>query len=235
VDAARKAFRAQHRRAPVIVERYISLSSNLPGLTDSCAFRRLFVLVKRGFTIGPQNFENLLAWLDSDRERAAEKYEKIRQRLTRMLVCRGCWEAEDLVDETIDRVARKVDEIRGDYIGDPAAYFGGVARHVYQEWLKKKPGMPPASPKPVKPEVAGPEYDCLEGCLDHLTQNNRALILGYYRDDKQAKIDHRRALAKQEGIEIEALRLRVHRIRKVVRECVIKCIEQKVTTNEWTG
>jgi len=168
-----------------------------------------------------------------DRERAAEKYEKIRQRLTRMLVCRGCWEAEDLVDETIDRVARKVEEIRGDYVGDPAAYFGGVARHVYQEWLRKKPATPPEPPEPVKSEVAGPEYDCLDDCLDHLTQNNRDLILGYYRGDKQAKIVHRKAMAKKEGIEMEALRLRVHRIRKVVRECVNKCVAQKVSANAW--
>jgi DNA-directed RNA polymerase specialized sigma24 family protein len=139
--------------------------------------------VKTTSTISPEDFERLLAWLDPDRDRAAEKYEKIRQRLTKMLVCRGCWEAEDLVDETIDRVARKIGEIRENYVGDPGAYFGGVARYVHQEWLRKKPAaslVPDPVTDSIQAEEPGPEYDCLDDCLEHLTRNNRDLILEYY-------------------------------------------------------
>jgi len=190
--------------------------------------------VKTTLIIGPEEFEHLLEWLDSDRDRAAEKYEKIRQRLARMLVCRGCWEADDLVDLTMDRVARKIDEIRDSYVGDPGAYFGGVARHVYQEWLRKQ--TPPAPiPDPVEPDDDGPEHDCLDDCLKALTSHNRDLILEYYEDDKQAKINHRKAIAAREGLEMEALRLRIHRIRKVVRDCILKCVEQKLTGREWVG
>lgn len=180
----------------------------------------------------PDDFERLLSWLDPDREAAAAKYLHIRSRLIKILIRKGCWEPEDVVDETFDRVAQKVDDLKETYIGDPAAYFGGVARNVYLEWLRKK-STPPPVPDIVPPdEETGPEYDCLDDCLKHLAPKNRVLVLEYYQDDKQAKIDRRKALAEREGLEMEALRLRVHRIRKVLRVCVSECLERKVTPGQ---
>lgn len=53
-------------------------------------------------------FEQLLAWLDEDRELAGKKYEEIRFRLINLFIARGCRISEELADKTIDRVARKV-------------------------------------------------------------------------------------------------------------------------------
>ncbi len=72
------------------------------------------------------DFERLLSWLDSDRERAGQLYEKIRWRLIAILASRGCAEAEALADETIDRVSRRVADIEANYVGDKAIYFLGV-------------------------------------------------------------------------------------------------------------
>ena len=48
-----------------------------------------------------EQFEQLLNWLDRDRDKAGAKYEAIRKRLIKLFVCRGCDAAEDLADQTI--------------------------------------------------------------------------------------------------------------------------------------
>ncbi len=60
------------------------------------------------WTLTQAALDSLLAWLDPDRDRAGAKYEAIRTRLIKVFVCRGCPEAEDLADETINRVASKL-------------------------------------------------------------------------------------------------------------------------------
>ena len=95
----------------------------------------------------PKSFEKLLNWLDSDRDKAGEKYERIRLRLIRIFTCRGCFEAEDLSDQTINVVASRIDWLIENFKGDPALYFYGVAKKIYQEQFKKKtsPANSPAS------------------------------------------------------------------------------------------
>ena len=74
--------------------------------------------------IESENFELMLDWLDADREKAARKYEQIRTRLIKIFVCRGAIEAEDLADETIDRVISKIKDLRETYVGNnPDFYF----------------------------------------------------------------------------------------------------------------
>ena len=86
----------------------------------------------REWKLSKDLFDALLVWLDPDRELAACKYEEIRSRLIRIFKSRGSPVAEDLADETFDRVARKLDEIAGSFSGDPALYFYGVGhRHHF--------------------------------------------------------------------------------------------------------
>src|SRR4026207_1319031 len=87
-------------------------------------------------SITPENFRLLLSWLNSNEDLAAAEYERIRRRLIRIFVCRGCFEAETLADETIDRVALKTREITNGYVGNPANYFYGVANKIHLEWLR---------------------------------------------------------------------------------------------------
>jgi hypothetical protein len=94
--------------------------------------------VKTRRELTKDSFDRLLVWLDQDRERAADRYEEIRIRLIKLFETRGCANCEDLTDDTIDRVARRVHEIAGTYEGNPALYFHGVARMVYLEYLRKK-------------------------------------------------------------------------------------------------
>ena len=84
-------------------------------------------MVRKEWDLTQENFDQLLAWLDPNREQAGRRYEDIRRKLVKIFVSRGCIIAEELADETINRVAMKVHEIVDTYTGDPALYFYGVA------------------------------------------------------------------------------------------------------------
>ena len=169
----------------------------------------------------------MLAWLDPNRDQAGKKYEDIRLRLIKIFTCRGCTEADALADETINRVTSKVQTIADDYTGDPALYFYGVAHKVHLEFLRRKPVQLPPPPIVEHSEEIEQEYDCLEHCMQSLTPDSRELVLQYYQEEKQAKIDHRKLLAEQLGIALNALRIRAYRIRAVLQQCVRNCLEQR--------
>jgi DNA-directed RNA polymerase specialized sigma24 family protein len=181
-------------------------------------------------TLTQADFEALLTWLDPDREKAAAKLLEIRAQLTRALRYRRSLYAEELADETINRVAGKVSEIRTGYAGDPALYFLGVARNVYRESLKATLGAPVARTVPDPRSAADDdalEYACLEQCMEALAPETRKLILDYYQATGGQKIDHRKQLARAYGINLTALRNRVHRIRSRLYECVSRCVDSK--------
>jgi RNA polymerase sigma factor (sigma-70 family) len=183
---------------------------------------------KKKWVLSQEDFDRLLAWLDADRERAGEKYEEIRRKLIKILARRGCTTPEDLTDEAMNRVSRRVKEIAETYVGDPALYFYGVAQNVYLEYVKKRPeGKPPPSPDP--PEQAEQKFECLEKCMEHLDSESRELILSYYQRDKREKIDRRKELAGTLGITVNSLRMRVHRIKASLQVCVIDCVERAET------
>lgn len=172
-------------------------------------------------------FDSLLHWLDPERERAGQKYEAIRARLIKIFTCRGCREAEEMADETINRVTLKLPEIAGSYVGDPALYFYGVAQKIHLEYVRKRPAPKAKPPASGDAEDIEPVYECLERCLEQLTPENRRLVLRYYQADKHAKIDSRKELAQQMGVALNALRLRVFRIRSALQVCVLQCMQQK--------
>ena len=178
-------------------------------------------------------FERLLAWLDPERERAGQRYEDIRLRLIKIFTCRGCHESEDLADETINRVARKLAQVAATYEGDRALYFYGVAHRVYLEYLRKRPARAapptlPAPPERTEEERAADEreYECLERCMDGLPAGSRDLVLQYYREEKREKIEQRKRLAARLGIGINALRIRACRIRETLYRCVQTCLAE---------
>jgi DNA-directed RNA polymerase specialized sigma24 family protein len=173
-----------------------------------------------------ETFEKLLRWLDPDRNRAGEKYEKIRNRLIKILGARGCWDAEDLADQSINIVASKIDWLLENYIGDPALYFFGVAKNVFRDWVKKTPppNLPPASP----PDSTEIERLCgrLEQCLDELPSDHHVLVLRYYEGDKKERISNRKRLAQELGISQNALRIKVCHIVSRLRQLMEQCLKQ---------
>src|SRR5262249_32607056 len=66
--------------------------------------------------------------------------------------------------------------------------------------------------------------ECPSRCLDRLPAANRALIIEYYRLEKGEQIANRTRLAEANGRPINALRLRVHRLRAKLERCVHDCL-----------
>ena len=185
--------------------------------------------MNKDWVLTQESFEALLTWLDSNRDIAGEKYEQIRTRLIKIFACRGCNESEDLADETINRVTNRLREIGATFTGEPALYFFGVANKVHLEFLRRKPtpSLPIAT---ESSEEAGEEAElqsqCLDRCIGQLTQVNRELVMEYYQENKRAKIEHRKHLADRLGIAVNALRIRAHRIRRSLQNCVQECLNE---------
>ncbi len=177
------------------------------------------------------DFDLLLDWLDNDRETAARKYEKIRQRLIQIFCGRGCYEAEELADITFDRVTTRLPSIIETYTGKPALYFYGTANNVYHEWIRKQTKQTQIefedAVKQKQSIESNGEIECLEQCLENLPAEQRNLVIGYYNGNKSSKIKVRKKLAESLGINSGTLQIRLHRIRQGLRQCIAECMAKK--------
>lgn len=170
-------------------------------------------------------FDRLLFWLNPDRDKAAEKYEAVRRRLVEVFASRGFADADELADETIDRVSSKVEKISDGWVGDPAYYFLGVARKIILERLKPPRPIPPPPPPPDDDDLEKLEREdrCLEKCLGLLSPEDRKLLLEYVNGNKK----QRQEQADRLGITPNALRIRVHQLKKTIRPCVKACLPEE--------
>lgn len=172
----------------------------------------------------PEMFESFLRWLNPVMEMAGEEYEKLRFRLVTFFSHRNCRFPEDLSDETINRVALKVGETT---IENKLAFCYGVAKNVYLESLRKEKihlnvdDINPAAPPPAEPSFSD---DCLNRCLAGLSPDNRTLILDYFSEDKQAKIDLHKKLSANLETTQTALRMKIVRIKQKLKLCLTECM-----------
>ena len=186
---------------------------------------------RRKWALTQESFDKLLASLGDDRESAGERYLEIRSNLIRFFEWRGSPFPEDHADETINRIAKRISE--REEIRNPDSYFLGVARMLLLEInrerirqeraLNELTSLSNTSNQPDESEAA---LQCLRECLQHLSSENRELILEYYNGEKAAKIDSRKKLAERFGIPVNTLRMRALRIREDLQRCVENCQEQ---------
>ena len=152
--------------------------------------------MRKNWVMSQETFEALLDWLDSDREEAGMKYEEIRSKLIKYFLPASQSDAEALADETINRVARRLNEVKDQVYGERVRYFYGVARKVLLEYLRRK--HPQHDPGPVvDSERVELEYWCLEECMAKLSPENRDLVLRYYAFDGRERIEQRKLLAEK--------------------------------------
>jgi DNA-directed RNA polymerase specialized sigma24 family protein len=177
-------------------------------------------------------FTSLLARLDEDPERAGEKYVGIYQKLGKYFECRGCASPEELTDETVNRVARRIREGVEIPAEHPIKYFYGVARNVLREqfaqqrvkFLSLDELTPPEIPF-TRPRELGRQERMLEWisqCLRKLAPEDRELLLEYEHEQKLSRIEHRRRMAMRLGTTANALRLRIFRIRESLERYVVE-------------
>ena len=190
------------------------------------------VSFKKQWVLTQQAFDGLLASFDADRERAGQKYESLRLKLIKYFEWRGAAFPDSNADETINRVARKIEA--GEQIHNLDAYFYGVARLIFIESLKAqereqqaRASMPVIEMPLEEADLdSGERRTCLDDCLQHLPEESRALIIEYYQEEKGKKIERRKSLAARLGIPLNALRIRACRIRAGLETCVHECMER---------
>jgi DNA-directed RNA polymerase specialized sigma24 family protein len=185
---------------------------------------------KKEWVLTKEAFDGFLARLDLDRDKAGEKYESVRQKLLKYFQWRGSDECDVEADETINRVARRIEE--GENIYNLNGYIFGVAKMIHSEWLKvnrRKLGLDEAKRIEVTPvDDEDPEGEerraCFDRCLRYLTDEDREAVIEYYQFEKGKKIQHRKKLAERFGISLNALRIKAHRKRGNLEACVRECL-----------
>lgn len=197
---------------------------------------------KKNWAITSSAFNRLLSWLDENENSDGQRYLEIRERLVAYFDRKNCLSPDELADETLNRVARRLEEepIESE---TPAKYCYIVARFVFLESLRNagKSSLPLddiieknqerqiIANYSVEEEKDGQEkkLECLEFCVGKLDAGNREIILSYYHGIERIKIENRRRLAQKLNISSNALTIRACRIRDKLETCVRNCIAGK--------
>lgn len=183
-----------------------------------------------------ESFEKLLAFLDpSDRDTAGEHYELLRQRLIIIFERRGCFHPDEVADETFLRVESLLDQGKQVEPKFREGFVVETGKHVLQEyWTKRR--IEPAvgsdeEASSLTDEVQGAIFDL---CLHQLPDRDRELLCRYLTfepEEKRTKPkDLRERLARQEGISLAALSVRICRIRASLMKkclCCLECVKNR--------
>src|SRR5262245_50028217 len=155
----------------------------------------------------------------------------MRRRLVRYFERKRCLNPDDLADETLNRVARRLEEAGQIVDAAPARYCYIVAKFVLLEHFRQTDHLRQASAFDQPPQAVASQTDverdrlleCLDRCLGTLENDDAALILQYYRGEQRAKIELRRRLAAERDLTANALSIRACRIRDKLEACINAC------------
>jgi hypothetical protein len=179
--------------------------------------------MKRREPPSEEAFNKLLAWLNPDRNKAAERYQRIQFRLIKIFASKGCVDPESLADETLNAICRKIDWLLANYTGNPDLYFYGVAKKIFLEQIPKPISI---LPPPDNSEIEV-RCGCLEQCLKtEASADERSWVLRYHDGEGRQRIENRKKLAEELGITINALRIRIFHIQARLRPCIEDCLEK---------
>lgn len=178
---------------------------------------------KQGLRAG--DLRALLDRLGADPEESAERYEQLRRKMIKYFLWEQCENAEDLADECLDRVARKLED--GVEIQSPSAYMAGVARIMVKEnrsrLQREQAVMEEFSNRTAHTneaeDIEQAVHD-LEQCLKNFSPLQRSLLLRYYEGDHAQRILNRARLAEELKILPNALRNRAMRLRTLLETCM---------------
>ena len=184
------------------------------------------------------SFRRFLAFLDNGTDSNGASYIEMQRRLTGYFARKGCTSPEDLADETLNRVSRRLDEEGSIDIDTPAHYCYITARFVFLEQTRSTNVNNLAVDEArltiehhaqrnlhetEELEKKEKMLECLDECTSKLETRNRDLILGYYYGNEGVKIRNRSSMAEKLGISLNALAIRACRIRRTLESCVGRC------------
>lgn len=189
--------------------------------------------------LSSESFECLLNWLHSDREEAGKEYQRIRALLIKHFQAHRCFAPNDLADRTMDRVGRLL------MMGKLESWVGAAKERYflrvgYYILLEDKGKVLHEIQISDELEVMKPEEDkdlevelhCLQRCLEKQPISNRELVVKYYHGAKAIKIKNREKLARELNTNLPGLRVRAHRVRQALKECIEKCLEEAARSSK---
>lgn len=192
--------------------------------------------MKGQYILKQEDFDALLLLFSEDREEAGRMYERLRNGLIRYFGTKGCSDAQELADETLNRVASKAKSFDSTLSIKPSAYVYGFASKIFLERARNSRNRE----LPFEPDFdrSGPDarltgdpeeetFLCLENCLNRLSEEDRSLMVRYYSKEKQQRIELRKHLADELGCKPEVLHMKIFRLRASLRSCVKDCIKKK--------
>ena len=177
--------------------------------------------------MGPREFSAFVEWLDGGVDSGGRSYIDMHARLVAYFARKGCRGPDELADETLSRVARRLNEEGTISNVIPAQYCYIVARFVLLEHFRSADRQQTAVLFDVRdrghdPDAEGREQllSRLDACLARLTANERELIVAYYAGDGPSRSGARRDLAAALGLTPNALTIRASRLRERLRVCL---------------
>jgi len=192
---------------------------------------------KKNRTLDADSFNRLLDWLDGGVNSEGQKYVEMRQRLVTYFNRKNCSAPDDLADETLNRVARRIQKEGFIKAETPAKYCYIVARFVFMESLREGERERSRQQELARQwhATSGSEASdiqekmrtCMQRCIEQLDPAKRELILDYYAGDERQKIDNRKRLAGSLKMTTNALSIRACRIRDELETCVRQCLGTK--------
>lgn len=168
-------------------------------------------------------FANLLNLFSRDPDAAGLQYTRLHEALVRFFETKGISEPNLAADETIDRVAEKVNQAAE--INDIVKYSFGVARYVALENMRKERSAMRVAERILRQTSASHdsdgEFEVLRDCFRGLYPKEQRLLMEYYSAELEGgKADFRRKLAEREKVSVNTLRIRVSRLRKRLEDCL---------------
>lgn len=160
----------------------------------------------------------LLALFHPDPVEAEQLLEALRVRIIKLLRCRGCTEPDDVWGETVLIVMKKL--VEGVRMENVSGFFWRVALVTYQSRRARTRVTlviddVPADVIAIPPRLRDDVFlERLKACFQQLKALDRALIAAEVRGE------NRTDLATRHGVRPATLRVRLHRARNSLRECL---------------
>jgi DNA-directed RNA polymerase specialized sigma24 family protein len=188
----------------------------------------------------PTAGDKLLRFFDSDPVIAAEKLINCRKKLVLRFAAERCSDAEDLADETLERVLEVLNRGEKQITTTIEAYISGFATHVLQEYWRRRtlkevsvddlsPAIEPRTISLEELELAFSQeedlWNCLKRCLDELPQTDREILLRYYDTELGQKLKHvREQMMHSLRLTSSQLRKRTFTLRATLEACIKDCL-----------
>ncbi len=169
---------------------------------------------------GQTAFDELFRLLEPDAPSIDEGFRRCRLKLVKFFAWRRCEDPDNLADETMSRLLKNVHSGQEILSDKPYSYVYAIATYVFMEHLRAKHKGEVIIDIDEVEQIAGSGAtdDCQTQCLDQLSAEKRELLAQYYLD-----YDQRNAIAEKQGLTLNALRLKVHRMKHALKRCWEDC------------